>query len=861
MSDIFGTSNNEFLQGTRDPDKIVGLAGDDVIEGAAGEDTIYGDFDPVNLLEGTEGASSFSEFGATGAWQVQDNPDGSTSMTQTVETVANTTYSISFDIAANYGAQSLSGAVEVLWNGVVIDSFDTNSAVFSAHSVDFSGTGGPGELTFKSAESSAENSGPVINTDGPAFWYQKTVSFGEAELNVSAFAEGQTHVYQVMNGTLNVFDVETETYNKAGIDSNVNINAIGFNQEDDLLYGIAVGNGTDTLGNSVSYGDLMMIDAQGKNYNLGSTPYRSWTADFDNNGNLWSFHSSMDRLTMIDVDQFDSDGNPITTTFKFPTDLVTDKMWDVAFDEATQSFYGLVKPSAEGQPGKLYTIDISEVANGGQPTFTSVSVTSSKINGVVKQGMPALTFGALMLDSDGNLYAGGNGGDHDMNNSTRTSGGIYKLELDASTGEYSLVLIADAPKAYSNDGAMDPRTSDPFKAKDTSVNVLIKSPELTPKLDANETYDDIIHGGGGKDNLSGGFGIDEIVGSSLGDTIDGGVGDDALYGGAGPDAVSNGLISIYDANGLRYDQFGNLLPEDDDILIGGDGNDLLDGSAGYDTLYGGVGDDTLNGGTGNDELHGGDGNDILSGGKHDDVLKGDEGDDHLDGGTGADELQGGEGDDLIFGGKHDDVIAGGVGSDDIQGGSGNDTIDGGDGDDVINSGSDDDDVMGGVGNDHIDSSSGNDTVYGGAGNDHIKSGSGNDVVVGGEGNDYISAHKGDDVIDGGTGRDKINAGSGADVISGGAGSDTFVFRSDVLDGEKNIIQDFTRTGSENDRLDLRSLNLLAADQTEAEWIQENVDKNTSSITINLGSTTIVLIDHNDLGVENFLDEISDGFLF
>ena len=125
----------------------------------------------------------------------------------------------------------------------------------------------------------------------------------------------------------------------------------------------------------------------------------------------------------------------------------------------------------------------------------------------------------------------------------------------------------------------------------------------------------------------------------------------------------------------------------------------------------------------------------------------------------------------------------------------------------------------------------------------------------------MDAGRGDDVIDGGTGRDKINAGSGADVISGGAGSDTFVFRSDVLDGEKNIIQDFTRTGSENDRLDLRSLNLLAADQTEAEWIQENVDQNSSSITINLGSTTIVLIDHNDLGVENFLDEISDGFLF
>ncbi len=824
MSEVFGTDVSEVLQGTSDADMIVGLAGNDTIEGAAGADTIYGDFLPSNLLEGTESASSFAEFGETGAWHVQTDPDGTTSMTQTVETAANATYTVSFDIAANYGAQSLSGAVEVLWNGEVIDSFDTNSAVFSAHSIDFSGTGGLGELTFRTAESSVQDTGPVINTDGPAFWYEKTVSIDGEDVTVSAFAEGQTHVYQVMNGTLNVFDVETETYAKAGVDTNVKINAIGFNQEDDLIYGIAVENGTDSLGNSVSSADLMMIDAQGNNYTLGSTPYRSWTADFDSDGNLWSFHSSMDRLTMIDVDQFDADGNPVSTTFKFPSDMVTDKMWDVAFDAASQSFFGLVRPSAEGEPGKLYTIDISEVANGGAPTFSSVPVTTTDINGTVQQGMPALTFGALMMDADGNLYAGGNGGDHDMDDSTGTSGGIYKLQLDEATGEYGLVLVADAPKAYSNDGAMDPRASDPFKAKDTSVGVLIKSPELTPKVDPSESYDDAINGGGGQDTLSGGFGSDEVIGSSLGDTIDGGVGNDQLYGGAGPDAVDNGLKSFYDEGGLRYDQFGNLLPEDDDTLSGGEGDDLLDGSAGHDTLYGGAGDDTMNGGTGADQLHGGDGNDIMSGG------------------------------------KQDDILVGGLGNDDIQGGTGNDTIDGGAGDDVINAGSNDDDIIGGLGNDVIDAGSGNDTVYGGEGNDRIKSGSGDDVVVGGEGNDYINAHKGDDVIDGGVGRDKIYAGAGADNITGGSDSDTFVFRADALDGEKNIIQDFTRANGESDRLDLRALNLLESGQTEAEWIDQNVDQNADSVVINLGSTSIVLLDHQEIGA-TFLDEISDGFMF
>ncbi len=823
MENILGTEQSEILEGSSSVEKIIGLAGDDTINAGAGDDVIIGDYTAENLLSDADGSTSFAQYGEGGAWSVVENADGSTEMSQTVTTLADSAYTISFETAANYGANALSGVVEVLWNGEVIDTFDTNSALFEAHSISFAGTGEPGQLTFRARESEPTETGPVINTDGPAFWYEKTMQIGGEDVAVKAFAEGQTNIYQAMYGTLHVFDVESETYSKAGVDATVKINAIGFNQEDDLIYGIAVGNGVDALGNTVGYSDVMMIDAEGNSYRVGSSPYNSWTADFDDKGNLWSFHSSLDRMTMIDVDQFDANGDPVSVTYKFPQDMITDKMWDVAFDATTQTFYGIVKANKEGGQGKLYTIDISDVANGGEPSFSSQPIVAAEINGEMKEGLPKMTFGALILDSDGNLYAGGNGGDHDMDDSTGTSGGIYRLDTDPDTGEIILRLVADAPKAYSNDGAMDPRSIDPFTEVDTSAAVLIRSPEFVATPDADTSYDDNIEAGGGKDVIQSGFGEDLVVGASLGDTIDGGAADDALYGGAGPD-YSGGMVSVYDEDGLRYDPFGNLLPEDDDVIYGGVGNDFLSGSAGHDILSGDEGDDVLEGGTGSDTLSGGDGDDSLSGGSQDDVLFGDLGNDIINGGTG------------------DDLISGGDGDDTVKGGSNNDTIDGG------------------TGNDTIDGGSGDDDITGGLGNDKIKAGSGNDTVDAGEGNDYINAFKGDDVIDGGAGRDKILAGAGSDVITGGDESDTFVFRSEDNDGSIDKITDFTRSGGENDRLDLRALDLVGAAETEADWISTNVSQAANgNVTVDLGKTSIVMVDHDELG-SIFLEDVLDGLL-
>ncbi|MGB1213373.1 MAG: calcium-binding protein [Pikeienuella sp.] len=894
LTRIVGTEISEELESTVGNDAVVGLAGDDTISASKGDDVVFGDYIGGNLLEATEGATSFAQFGESGAWKVTEEAGGHTSMTQAVNTIAGETYSLSFDIAANYGSGTLSGAVEVLWNGVVIDSFDTNSASFSAHEVSFKGVSGVGELTFRSIDSK-ESTGPVINTDGPIFHYDSEVIIGGEEVTVKAFAEGQTNIYQVLNGTLNVYDPVSETYSLAGEKATVVANAIGFNVEDDLIYGIAVGNGVDSRGNKVEQSDLVMYDATGASFLVGSTPYRSWTGDFDSNGNLWAFHSSFDRVTKIDVDKVGKDGEVASVTYKMPKKMVTDNLWDVAFNAETQCFSGVTRPTAEGKPGYLYQFDISDVANGGEPTFTKTAITSTLVDGETFEGMPYITFGAAIYDADGNLYVGGNGGDHDLNDDTATSGGIYRVETNPDTGETQLVLMAASPKSYSNDGTADPRAIDPFTEVDKFASVLIRQPSLTQQPDPETTFDDVVDAGAGQDEVHGGFGNDVIEGQSGGDLLTGGIGDDQLYGGKS-DGIAQPRTDYYDEDGIRYNAKGEIIASDDDKLFGGEGSDYLHGSSGNDYLNGGAGDDKLNGGSGldalfggigndylaagaeNDQLHGGEGDDLLIGGSGDDQMFGDAGNDDLRGGDGFDFIDGGDGNDQLNGGVGDDQLVGGAGDDVLKGSTGNDTLSDSSGTNALFGGSGDDKLTGGTGEDLLNGGSGNDALYGGDGTDVLKGGNGddklhggddrdklyggkgNDRIEGGKGSDYINASSGDDVIIGGDGKDKIFLGGGSDIVMGGTGSDKFVFRTEDLDGSTDTILDFTRGPGEVDKLDLRLLNLSLDGMTEEDWIAENVVQNIDdSVTVSLNGLTINLADHNGLE-EDFFAQVSEGIM-
>ena len=889
---VVGTQTSDQLNGTNLSDMVVGLAGDDTISSAAGDDIIYGDFVDTNLLSGTDGATSFSQYANTGAWDVTTDAEGRQSMTQSITTLADQEYKIEFDLAANYASGTISGAVEVVWNGYVIGTVDTNSAEFSKKVLSFTGTGTTGDLTFRAVESTP-NDGPEINTDGPVFFYDQDMEIGEQTVTVKAFAEAQPHIYQVINGTLHVFDPEAQTYTKAGADATVTVNAIGFNTEDNLIYGIAVSNGSDSLGNAVSKSDLVMLDASGDSYRIGSTPYRSWTADFDADGNLWAFHSSMDRITVIDVDNVGADGVVSSQTFKFPKSMITDQLWDVAFDKETNTFYGVTRPSSEGQNSLLYEIDISAVASGGEPVFQTTEIAGTLVDGTMKDGVPAITFGAAIHDADGNLYVGGNSGDHDMNDVTRSAGGIYKVVTNEQTGEACLELISDSPRSSSNDGTADPRAMDPFTEIDRTAAVLIRQPEVVATEEGSNSFDDVIEASQGADFVSSGLGDDTVAGQSGNDELIGGIGDDRLFGG-NVDPALPPRIEYYDDQGNRFDADGNLLAPDDDVLSGGIGMDYLHGGAGHDKLDGGVEDDELVGGSGFDELIGGAGNDYLAGGSEKDVLHGGDGDDHLVGSYGEDNLFGGDGQDTLQGGSEDDMLYGGLGDDLLQGGTGDDILVGGAGNDVLqgstgndhlssafgdnlmNGGSGDDVLVGGIGVDNLVGGSGTDTLLGEDGQDVLKGGTGNDVlkggadkdkiyggsgddeIDGGTGSDYINASSGDDTIDGGDGKDKIIMGAGADTAYGGAESDWFVFNFNDDDGEFNIICDYTNNGLERDRIDLRAFGLIEDEQGQDDWIMQCVSqKDDNSVQIEFSNFALNLLDHNDLGFE-FFEQVTWG---
>lgn len=597
----FGGADDDVINLEDGDDMASGGLGADIVNAGDGDDLVYGDLSPAeNLLSSTTDVGlSIAQFENTD-WNVVENAEtGHTEMSQTVETDANATYTISVDVAANLAGGATHGAVEVLWNGEVIDTIEVESGVFQRLSYEVSGPGGETGLTIRTTDSDNEN--PLdIDTSGPVYSYETSIDIGDGPMTVDAFAPGQAKLFQVIDGQLKVFDTTSSTYQDAGDPTGVKLNAIGLNIENDMIYGVAKSSGTDALGNAVNSPDIVMMDANGDIYRVGDGHYGDYVGDFDGSGNLWTFHTSTNRVTKIDVDNLDADGNPIIQTFHFPADMSTDRLYDVAYNPETDQFYGVVAPGSQGGEGAVLVIDLSAVENGGEPTFTEIPITDSVMNGIFYDGMVKGSYGAVFMDGSGNLYAGLNKGDHDMSTATEVSGGIYKIEI-AEDGSFAVAeLMADAQTTSVNDGAMDTRANDPFADVDASADVLLKNITVTPAEGGNDS----LRGGAGDDEIYGGQGDDELFGGADNDTLDGETGNDKVFGGEGDDIAAGGAGDDYVDGGAG-----------DDVVDGGDGNDTVVGGSGNDTLSDGAGSDKVIGGTGADVIHMGAGNDHIWGGQ------------------------------------------------------------------------------------------------------------------------------------------------------------------------------------------------------------------------------------------------------
>jgi serralysin len=594
---VFGGNGDDILNLEAGDDVAEGGLGDDIVNGGAGHDVIFGDVKGDNLLSKFEGnASTFGALVDTGTWTMNDS-FGQSTISQSAQTVAGESYTISFGLAANLAGGHSTGSVEVIWNGEVIDTVQATSGAYETFEIDVISTGTQGELSFNAID---PDGGIEYNFDGPIVSYETEIAIGGKDVTVQAFAAGQAKLYQVIDGQLNAFDVNTKDYVAVGDQPNFKINSIGFNVEDDLIYGVAKSAGTDSLGKVVGSSDIVMIDAAGDTYRIGEGFYGDYVGDFDDSGNLWTFHSGLNRLSVVDVDQLDADGNPEISHYQFPANLFADRTYDMAFNAEDGKFYAVVAPGKNGEDGKVVAIDVSSIAEGGMPGISEIAITGTLYGGTMEAGLAKGAYGAVFLDGEGNLYFGLNNGDHDLDSSTASKGAIFKVNMDWETGQAYAEFMSEAPATGSNDGAVDPRSSDAFSEIDADAAVLIQEPTLT-----------LVEGG--NDDLRGGAGNDEIHGNA---------GDDLIHGGAG-----------------------------NDDLFGDQGNDEMFGGTGNDLVFGGEGDDKMLGNAGNDDMHGNDGNDYLHGGDGKDSLSGGHGVDKIVGGAGSDVIEGGQGNDHLWGGN------------------------------------------------------------------------------------------------------------------------------------------------------------------------------------------------------------------
>lgn len=599
---VFGGKGEDVLNLEDGDDLAEGGHAADTINAGDGNDLVYGDDAPRNLLAADVSdakAISFSQFESGGNWTVTTTQDGQRTMSQTLDVERNLDYRISFDLAANLAAGATSGRVEVFWDEVSLGVFEATSGVFETVDLSVTASSGTATLAIREVEP-ATPTGPELKQTGDLWTYDRDVTIGGQDVTVSAFAPGQARLYQIISGQLKMFDTEAEVYSDLGPPTGIKTNAIGYNREDDLIYGVAKSAGIDALGNAVGLGDVIMMDATGSAFRVGASSSQYFVGDFDSDGNLWTFHQRLDKIKVLDVGKLGDGGRVKETVYDMPEGLMSGNMYDIAYAAEENAFYAITPPGANGGNGTVLRIDLSDIGHGGAPRIDTVSINRTLFGAEFRDGMPKGAFGAVFRDGDGNLYFGLNSGDHDLDGASPAQGGIYRLHIDWTGGAAYAQFMAEAVRTGANDGAVDPRSGDAFAQPDAEAPVLIRS----PKVEADTGGDDVIRGARGEDRIFGGQGADDIHGGAQGDELHGDSGGDKINGGAGDDLVYGGtgrdLIVDTGGNDTMFGGAGN------DYAHGGTGDDMLSGDAGTDKLVGGAGADIISGGLGNDHLWGGD---------------------------------------------------------------------------------------------------------------------------------------------------------------------------------------------------------------------------------------------------------------
>ncbi len=824
---LYGGDGADTLNFEEGNDLGIGGAGADILNAGSGNDTLYGD-NASDVMVTADPITTFETMAQGDDWtQVSGDAPGEFGIQQTLSTTDGQSYNLTFDAAANLGAGFVSGTVDVIWNGTIVETLSVNGAVPNTISADFIADGTQGVLEIRVTPTQSDGS---VDTTGFIATISATLETADGPVEVASFAPGQSHVYQVNRGQLEVYNPATQTLEDVGVDPGFSSNAAGYNTQDNLIYALSTASGMDATGMVVEPGDLIAFDGNGDAFRVGETTQIEYAGDFDDQGNLWAVGASLDSLVILDVDQIDADGRVHETVVPIESDVFQGAVFDVAFDASNQSFFGIQAASVDGYPARIVQIDISAVADGGDVAVSYTQVSGTLVDGVMHNGVAAGDFGAAFIDAQGDLFVVLNRGDHDFDDTTPDGSGIYRVETDPESGVAYLDYVADTTRVSQNDGAIDPRATLTFNPIPADDALVVYDFSITSNVGAGDSLrgadgDDAIYGGAGADLIHAGTGADYVDGGTDRDKVFAGNGDDFVDGGLGEDHLEAGA--------------GN------DTLYGGEGNDFLLGAQGDDGLAAGAGIDTVYGGVGSDSLDLGDGDDRGFGGFEADLLFGGAGLDHLEGGAGDDEISGGLDVDFLKGGEGEDRLDAGAGDDVSFGNDGNDTVDGGEGADR---------AFGGAGADLVTGGQGADQIFGGDGHDVLDGGADEDNIYGGQGTDVLQGGVGADRLFGGDGQDTVSGGQGADHLWGGGGlsdTDADIFIYTQGDGQ-DMIHDFS--GS-IDQIDLSAYGLtfneVSARFNDLGWATE-IDLSDLSGSGGIDRILVRSVEISDLGADNFI---------
>ena len=831
------------------PVTAAGGAGNDTMSGGAGGDLLIGDGEYTNLIqngsfENTAGMTVTSwgyrgdDATAPGGWYTGAGgvidihhtgagaaSDGSNwldmeavaaidTVSQAVQgVIAGQPYTLRFDAIDAIG----NNAVNVFWNGQLIDTVAPGSDGHQTYSYEVFGGSGDGSdiLTFQSL-GPIDMTGVAIDNVQLLGFSSVDVAAGNDVLDGGAGDDtligggGDDGLVGRSGSDVLLGGAGNDTI-QAGSDADTLEGGLG----DDLLYGedgadqLAGGDGTDTLhggdgrdtlqgeaGNDNLYGE------QGDDLLFGGAGNDTLRGDI---GADSLFGGDDDDLVWAGLDNDQLDGGAGTDTAVFAGDVT-----EYSFDY--------------GPAGELIVTDLV-AGRDGQDTLSGFEY--AIFNGVTyhlvlgDDGSNTTLQGpddgtpSLIVAHDGNDWGGGHP------TSDAIFGGAGDDTLDGGDGDDTLVgedgndllrgdagndsLIGGAGADTLTGGTGDDRIN---PGQDGMVDVIV--------FGDGDGSDTIAGLDAPIDNGDGTFtGVDRLDVSGLTDAngaqvntddvtvSDDGAGNAVLTFPNGESLTLEGISPATAANPAWLEALGFAQP--DYVVSGTTGSDLIDpgytgdpqgdmvdagdaadgsnddvinAGAGNDTVFAGEGADTVTGDEGNDQIYGGAGNDSLFGGLEADTIFGQDGDDTLFGGQGDDVL---DGDDALAG---NDQISGNEGNDEIVGDGGNDTLFGGDGNDTIYAGADDDSVFGGADDDLVFAGSGNDTVNGDDGNDVVYGEGGDDSIEGGLGNDWLSGGTENDTVSGGDGADSVYGAEGDDVLFGGAGNDSMEgwFGNDALDG-------------------------------------------------------------------------------